>query len=372
MAVSRQHMRTLALIASGFLVYTVGTDVACSRPNKLDGETCSEHDSIHFMQLPAGLSTKTIHDSHEQCKLHMITIHQGFSNQSINEINASAPPTTWPHHIKAALMNLYYEQSQNTEQVKYTPFLAPGDGKDGVLTHEGRGFTWWKLKLITKLLADYVAKPEGSRGGCQWLLWIDADAFVAEPDADVMRVLANLPAKRIRFNANGMQPDDGIVDEATIKDFALVAAREYGIEEFLPRVVNHGQLNGGILLLNFQHPKLKNLIDAWWESPISGVCERTLMTQGLQDQPCFNNLIRFNETTRAIYSELVGEVDFVSLNSPLGRMIRHTWEEKKSPPVDQTLTNTQMAADGLLETGGRSYELLQLLRSHTMPFPAYS
>eukprot|EP00747_Dinoflagellata_sp_TGD_P137163 gnl/TRDRNA2_/TRDRNA2_175640_c0_seq3.p1 gnl/TRDRNA2_/TRDRNA2_175640_c0~~gnl/TRDRNA2_/TRDRNA2_175640_c0_seq3.p1 ORF type:complete len:373 (+),score=31.25 gnl/TRDRNA2_/TRDRNA2_175640_c0_seq3:100-1218(+) len=372
-------MGTRALIATGLLVCTA---CACA-----DVRTCSGDDSVHFMQLPVGLGAKTIHHSQEHCMLRMITFHDGFSTQAIDNISATSYPTTWPHHIKTAILNLAYETSQNTTGVIYTPFLPPGDGKSVVahnvfgvkttrLAHEGRTLTWWKLKLISKLLADHVAKPEGSRGGCQWLLWIDADAFVAEPDADIMRVLANLPVSRLRFNASGVQVDNHVAME----NLALVAAREnmrFAIEfnagEFLPNIHEDGHLNAGILLLNLEHPKLQSLIDAWWYSPLSGVCEPRFMTDGLQDQVCFNNLIRFNETTRATYSELVGEVDFVSLNSPVGRIIRHVWGEKYRAPQLQTLTDAQMGADGLLAAGsGRSYELLQLLRSRAEPFPAYS
>lgn len=237
-----------------------------------------------------------------ECRLHIVTSHFAFSSLSAH---SHAEPLLLPWYIKAALINL--EIVRATSDMRFTAYLSPTN-------LNGRFVSWHKIKLIQHLQREYVRAPSQS---CRMVAWIDPDAFLNQPDVNYTRALLEIPIWIRR--SPGQHGRAG-----TPPDVAMVAAVEHSVPEMLT-ICETCHFNGGVLLFNMKHPQLHEFLDAWWQSPYSGVCEERFARERLVEQECLSHLVVYNRTTRARFGPVIGEADFVTINTPAGRLVRHAW-----------------------------------------------
>lgn len=194
------------------------------------------------------------------------------------------------------------------------------------------------------------------------LSWIDPDAFLNQPDADNARLLQTLPV-HVRRGSK----DDGRAPEEA-RQLALVAAVEHDIPEMM-HICDDCHFNGGVLLLNPDHPLLLKLLDEWWDSPFSGTCEPRFLRERLAEQACLDQLVVYNHTTSTRFRRAVGEADFVSLNSPNGRLVRHPWgHHRDNSDNPDGVYSVRLRSVGLWHPGAAS-ALAKELKQLLLPWP---
>lgn len=188
------------------------------------------------------------------------------------------------------------------------------------------------------------------------LSWIDSDAFLNQPDADNAQLLQTLPV-HVR---HGFTPVEA-------RQLALVAAVEHSIPEMIT-ICDDCHFNGGVLLLKPDHPLLLKLLDEWWDSPFLGTCEPRFLRERLAEQACLDQLVVHNHTTRQRFRHAVGEADFVSLNSPNGRLVRHPWGHHRDSSNPDGVYNVRLRSVGLWHQGAAS-ALAKELKQLLLPWP---
>lgn len=288
-----------------------------------------------------------------KCQLQIVSSHFGYSQLLREESLPIAEPLKLPYYLKAALINL--EVARRDGGIRFTPYLSPPDF--GSELTRGRLNAWWKVRLLRHIVSEYEREPETA---CEQIAWIDADAFLTQPDADYPRLLQSLPVQ-----VRSTQPHRKRRVEA--RKVALVAAVEHSIPEMLT-ICQECHFNGGVLLLSPEHPLLPELLDAWWDSPFSGVCEPRLATERLAEQECLNHLAIYNRSTHARFGHAIGGADFVSLNTPNGRLVRHPWGHHRDPAVSDNpdgIYSVRLRSVGLWHgkaATAMARELKQLLR----------
>merc|ERR1719198_351472 len=311
-----------------------------------------------------GAPTSSDSGADSTCSLLMLSMHQGFSSPMLESVLPDADPISWPYYIKSALINLDYANRQD-DRVQFTSFSTPGKGMPEKVEHGGRGYTWYKLPLLRHIIAAN-ATSEGQNPKCDWALWLDSDSFISAPDLDVLGTISQLPMVHQLFRNDNTR----ISEPVRMQDVAVVVAREYAVHNVITPC-EECQFNAGVMLFNLRHSELDDLLKDWWNSPLTGLCDVSMMTEQLLDQTCFDALVRLNTTTRQRYSPLVAEIDYLAINTPVGRIVRHDWEGKNFPPEEQFRYNDQIAAIGLLnEQSGASDLFASWKKFHNEVYPA--
>ena len=278
------------------------------------------------------------------CVLHVITSHSLYpSISTLLNTNASAASEEQgtekgtvsgilPWWAKSALVN--YEVVRASKNMKITLYTSPHPDENGVASSEegGRLLAWYKISLVQQLLAQRKAAKASARrqigvnetvasdNTCPYVLWLDPDAFFVQPDVDYVKALIEHLPVWVRTEA----PPSKAGHAARVKDVAMVGAVEANTTGVM-FACDGCMYNGGVLLFNLDHPKLGSFLDAWWNSPLTGVCDASMFDHRLAEQDCLNRLVAFNETSRQTYAAMVAEADLLTLNTPFGRLVRHAW-----------------------------------------------
>jgi hypothetical protein len=179
----------------------------------------------------------------------------------------------------------------------------------------------------------------GTTYGRDWVLYLDSDAHLRLPrSADLVEVLAGLPVRQgFRGGAAGRassraqtRPVGRMWDVLAGGRLAVVVAREYSIEGVV-EICDSCQYNTGVMLFNLAHPLLLPLLQAWWDSASGGkdgVCDPRFLRRRLYDQACFDRLVQLNDSSGGRWGGIVGEMDYLTMNTPAGRVVRHSWQPR--------------------------------------------
>jgi hypothetical protein len=249
--------------------------------------------------------------------------------------------------------------------IRFTLVPAPEVDDDGLVPGKlgGRLLSWYKISIVQKLLHDWKSMAPGSKP-CKYIAWIEDDAFLSQPDVDYAASFASLPLwVRPQYEPPSMSTpaepsptgassaDATTVRATSLTEVAMAAAVERVVPGILEanegRCASNCRFNVGVLLFNAEHPKLPELLEDWWRAPLTGVCIPDMATVRLAEQSCLNWLVEWNGPTRTQYRHVVGEADFLTINTPAGRMVRHSWTEYRGNVSHEDVFRAHMSMVGL-------------------------
>jgi hypothetical protein len=225
-----------------------------------------------------------------------------------------------------------------------------------------------------------------SKYGRDWVLYLDSDAHLRLPrSADLVEVLAGLPVRQgFRGGAAGRassrsqtRPVGRMYDVLAGGRLAVVVAREYSVKGVI-QICDNCQYNTGVMMFNLAHPLLLPLLQAWWDSASGGkggVCDPRFLRRRLYDQACFDRLVQLNDSSGGRWGGIVGEMDYLTMNTPAGRIVRHSWQPTKDQfggggqfrravARHQAAADLALAAAGLADLQAAESARQALLESH--------
>ena len=275
------------------------------------------------------------------------------------------PPQKWPVHMKTAVLNHHFTRRRSN--IDFTAFI-PTACSGRYCAAWKRNAEWARIKLIEYLLDSRerrLAAAGAARGGgglpqSDWVLYLDSDAYVhLPPNARLLEVLAALP---IRQRVAGQLPHSKLSAPvgrlwAVRSELAVVAAREYDVggpnvtRYSSVRICGDCQFNTGVMLFNLAHPSLRPLLRAWWAAAAEGVCGRQCLTRGLLDQTCFDRLVQLNASSSRRWAAVVGEMDYLSMNTPGGLLVRHAWRGRGADAGKESAEQAQVIDDAVKSLG---------------------
>jgi hypothetical protein len=169
---------------------------------------------------------------------------------------------------------------------------------------------WGKVMYIAEQLNALASRDE-----CTWLLFLDSDAFVHEPNVDLPSFISNLTT---RYNIR--------------QDIGLVVAQEQYIENDFP--LHEPWLNGGVFLVQ-ANPNSLRLFNMWlcagkhgrpeWQTDFPG--EQGVLTELVTGwvSPEFGGTNGYDAPKRNNFDKLVAVVNMTEMNSPWGHFVEHIW-----------------------------------------------
>ena len=262
--------------------------------------------------------------------------------------DASSDPLNLPITVQAALIN--QQVVRHASDVRLTLVASPDADENGVALG-GRLLAWYKIQIVQEALR----RPDLQ--GCKYIAWIDPDAFLSEPDVDYAAAIDALPLflrsdrvpsgpfASLALSAQAQDESTGAM--TSLPQLAMAASVEATIPGILEDMCPDCHFNGGVLLFNAEHPKLPELLEDWWRAPLTGVCIPDMATVRLAEQSCLNWLVEWNGPTRTQYRHVVGEADFLTINTPAGRMVRHSWTEYRGNVSHEDVFRAHMSMVGL-------------------------
>ena len=294
-----------------------------------------------------------------RCKLTFLAMHQGYDNATRFVGRA---PKIWNYYMKAAAINLAHVRGDADSELWLFP--PPPTGR-----RAGRAYAWWKIALLRHALARHAAQIP--RPSCAYAVWLDADAFLRVSPRALLRTMLVQNFTARRYAASGHYR----VEPAELPTLAMVLARPHRLCPhtngvcYLNRVATFCGLNTGVIFANLNHPRLGDLLNEWWNSSHSGRCHSHFLRNRLWEQHCLHTMLyggggQQRPPLSATHAHLVGQADFLAINSPVGTLVRHAWnkESNRRTKGEENMTSTyveEMAILGLANRSARTDEVLR-------------